>query len=134
MADLVFAARDVSIVRNDPDDQYTLNANVVLERGQLVKVDGTTNRWVKAVDTDVATTQCYITIEDAPVIGATVTGIRKGLVDLGKTALASLNYAAPVYASTTAGKLADAGTVKIGQVAGTTAENPNGKILQVDLP
>jgi hypothetical protein len=135
MANLAVTASEVSLVRNDPDDQITLPANVVLDKGTHVKIDGTTGHWVKAIDTDVATTQTYITIESAIAAGYTVTAIRKGIIDLGD-ALSGLAYGARVWASATAGVLADAATAAsaaVGEVMPATAERPYAKLLKVDL-
>jgi hypothetical protein len=135
MANLTVIASEVSLVRNDPDDQHTLPANVAMDKGTHVKIDGTTGNWVKAVDTDIGVAQTYITIESAIAAGYSVTAIRKGLIDLGD-ALSGLAYGARVWASATAGVLADAATAanaQVGTVFAVTSERPYAKILQVDL-
>ncbi len=60
MANITLIPSEVSIVRNDPDDQHSLPANVVITRGQLVKVDTTTGNWVLANDGNLAWNECDI--------------------------------------------------------------------------
>lgn len=134
MANITFTASEVRLVNEtDLAHQRCYASDVVLTKGQLVKIDGTTGKWALAVAADKATTQLYLTIEGAQV-GFPVVGITKGFVDFGASSnLSTLAYGAPVYATATAGVLADTGTVIVGYVAASTAENPSSKVLDVAL-
>lgn len=134
MANITFTATEVRLANEtDLAHQRCYTSDVALTKGQLVKVDGTTGKWALAVAADKATTQLYLTIESGQ-IGKPVVGITKGFVDMGASSnLLTLAFGAPVYATATAGVMADTGTVIVGYVAAGTAEYPFSKLLDVAL-
>ena len=113
MADLNITAEDVRYIES------TLQANIVptvgYEAGQVLAVDGTTGKYALAdAGASPAAMGVAINSNTAGYGGGTI--IKQGVVGLGD-ALGSIDVGAPIYLSaTTAGTLADSGTIKIGEV------------------
>lgn len=135
MADLTIDPTKVRLVRANYDGKRTGPANEALAKGNLVVEDATNARLKKAdASTGLQVNRSGICIETANVAGLTVSYVQEGIIDLGD-ALAGLSFGAPVYASDTAGALADAagtqsavvGSVIPGWGNGATAD----KLLQV---
>jgi hypothetical protein len=134
MANITFTASEVRLVNEtDLSHQRVYPAGVAITKGQLIKLDSSTGKWALAVAADKATTQLYLSVEGAQV-NFPLMGITKGFVDLGMSSnITGLGYGAPIYATATAGVMADTGTVIVGYVAAGTAEAPFGKFLDVAL-
>jgi hypothetical protein len=117
-------------------EQHTAVCNVDIAAGEVVRMDGTSGKWVKSLATTAANSNgSYLALKSRKA-GTALTGLKKGVVrgfTLG-------NYGAKVYVSDTAGQLADAaGTVTViagdviaqwGEQIGTAPT----KLLRVDLP
>jgi len=110
--------------------KHTTMCGVAINRGQLIKLD-TNGKWDLADQDDVGVVATYFSINDGAV-NFPVTGIQKGTVDLGLSALSGVAYGAAIYATATAGNIADSGTAIIGYVTGVNAESPYGKLLDVN--
>jgi len=130
MATITVTATAVRMTKEvDAAFKHTTVCSTTVTRGQLVKLD-TNGKWALADELDVDT-PLYLAINDG-LANSPVTGIQKGTVDLGLSALSGLAYGAPVYASGTDGVLEDSGTVIIGYVVGAGFESPYAKLLDVN--
>lgn len=108
MADLTIDSTKVRLVRANYDGKRTGPANEALAKGNVVVEDATNGRLKKAdASTGLQVNAGGICIESATVAGLTVSYVQEGIVDVGD-ALAGLSIGALVYASDTAGGLADA--------------------------
>lgn len=117
--------------------QFTLPAGGSITAGDLVRLDTTTGRLIRANATTAGNARAIgVALSSVPE-GQTVTAVRKGILD--GFDLDALNFDAPLYVSDTAGRIDDtAGTVSvvIGRVVpGTAATTGTGyhKLLAVDL-
>jgi hypothetical protein len=131
MADLVIDASKVRLV--EPRDPLTLIAGVDIDAGETCAPNATTGKWALVDSTFVGPVWVSINTVKA---GRAMTAVYDGDVYLG-AALDSLNFGAPVYLSTVAGKMADTGADLIGWVIPVYGNNINGtasKLLKVDRP
>jgi predicted RecA/RadA family phage recombinase len=116
-------------------EQDTKPAAETITRGQVIRQD-TSGKWVKAAaDTSGhAGNKRAIALHDV-IAGQALTGLRKGLLDIGD-ALSALAFDALVYLSDTGGGMdTAAGTVStvIGTVESVWAATSADKLLRVDL-
>lgn len=115
MADLAAAVaasvRPVRVI-----DKHTGPSGAVVTPGQWCVYDATTGLIVPG-DASAANTSRNggVAIEGAPVAGQTVTIVTQGDIDMGEM-LVGLTFNAPVYASDTTGRLADAAGTAGGQI------------------
>ena len=93
-------------------EQMTGPAGEAITAGQVVRLDTTTGKFMKAAaDTEAHARAIGISIQNASASGMTITVVTQGWIDLGD-AVTGLAHDALVYLSDTAGTMAD--------VAGTT--------------
>lgn len=134
MANLTIDATKVAPVQ--VIEQLTGPANAALEKGDLVRLDTTTGKFVKAQATNAGNARvCGMVITKAVAANQTVTVVRKGWLNVGD-ALSALNFDADVFLSDTAGTAADgAGTVSkvIGTVVPGWGATAGDRLLRIDL-
>lgn len=136
MTDLALVtAGDVHVVQSI--EQVTLPLGESINVGQIVRIDGTTGKFMKGNGTSAGEAAIYGVLVSKDRAGAVGTAIRQGVID--GFALSALSYWAAVYASDTDGTLADgAGTVSlvVGRVIPATAVTTGtayDKLLLIDL-
>lgn len=134
MANLTIDATKVAPVQ--VIEQLTGPASVALEKGELVRLDTSTGKFVKALATTAPNARaCGMVITKAAAAGQTVTVVRKGWVNVGD-ALSALNFDADVFLSDTAGLANDAaGTVSkvVGTVVPGWGATAGDRLLRIDL-
>lgn len=106
MASLTIPPAGVRPVTLDNMSSHTAPASVDINKGQVIRVDATTGKWVKAAGNNAANagTKRFIAINTVKA-GQALTGVRGGLVDLGVAALDGINFGAPIYLSDTPGEM-----------------------------
>lgn len=133
MADLTITATAVKPVM--VIEQFTGPAAEDISAGQYVRLNTTSGKTELGKGTTAAEARPGGIALGTVKAGATVTAVRKGIVDLGN-ALGDLAYDADVYLSDTDGTLADAaGTVSrvVGQVVPGWAATTADKLLRLNL-
>lgn len=119
-------------------EKETLPLAEVANEGSYVRIDGTTGRFVLGNASsagEVGGVTGYILVKGAAVIPKTVTGVKKGLVDVGSI-LDGLPIGTPIYLPDTDQRLADtAGTVSkiVGYVWPVHQGGTLKRLLRVDL-
>lgn len=118
-------------------EQHTAVCNVAIAAGEVVRMDGTSGKWVKSLATTAANSNGSYLALRSTAAGTALTALKKGVV---RGFTLSGNYGAKVYIGDTAGQLVDAaGTVEViageviaqwGEVIGTAPT----KLLRVDFP
>ncbi|MBA2702699.1 MAG: hypothetical protein H0U60_02490 [Blastocatellia bacterium] len=126
----------IRLVRGDDEHQETLAANVAVPiTTPMVTQDPTTGNWVLALATTTGNLGTPAIALHVAVAKQALTAVRAPcILDLGE-ALAGLAIGAKVYASDTAGTLADAaGTVSrvMGTVIGAFASTTADKLLRLE--
>lgn len=134
MANLTVVAADIAPAM--VVEQMTGPAGAAITKGQAVRLDTTTGRFVLAQATTAPNARaCGIAITPANAAGQTITVVRKGWIAAG-SAIAALAFDADVFLSDTAGTLNDAaGTVSkvLGTVVPGWAETAGSRLLRIDL-
>lgn len=134
MADLTIDATKVAPVQ--VIEQLTGPASVAIEKGELVRYDTTTGKFVKAKATTAPNARaCGMAITKAAAAGQTITVVRKGVLNVGD-ALSALAFDASVYLSDTDALSADAaGTVSkiLGTVVPGWGATAGDRLLRIDL-
>lgn len=120
-------------------EQFTAPAGEAITAGQVVRYDGATGKFMLAGGTTAAGVAGpkYIAIHAANVANIAVTGVSKGLIDLGGSALGGVAFGGTVFVDNTAGGLGTAaGSVSVvagyvvpGFAAGTAAD----RLLRVNF-
>lgn len=111
MADLTMTTRatnerSITLVKKPSHaDQTTAPAGEDITFGQLIRLDGTTGRWVKAAGSSAATLPTHMAWKTVKA-GQSLTGVRGCWVE--GFVLDALAYGAKVYSSNTAGAVGDA--------------------------
>lgn len=118
-------------------EQMTLPAAEDITAGDLVRIDTSSGKFTKGNGSNANEARIYGIATRTVKAGFGLTAIAKGVMD--GWVLSALAYDAPLYASDTDGRIADAaGTVSkvIGRVipaTGTTLGTPYDKIIRVEL-
>ena len=136
MANLTVAAADVRLVTGNDEHQMTAPAGEAIAAGQYCRLDPSTGKFVLGNATAAGEVGFGFIALNSAAIGETLTGLRGPcLLDIGE-AMASMNWADPVYLSDTDGTLADsAGTVStiLGYVVPGWAHTTADKLLRLAL-
>lgn len=139
MANITIDAGDVHVIRLD--EGITQPTGEAVGKGEYVRLNGTTGRleYGNATTAGELGNLAGLTISTPPYLGAPVTAMRKGLLNVGD-ALDALDFGAPVYVSDTDGTLADAADGTVDLIVGYVYPIPNtynggtpDKCLYVDL-
>lgn len=134
MANLTVVAADVALVQFDgPECLFTGPANEAITAGQYVRFNTTNGRIELGNGSSAGESRDGGIALETATAGATVTAVRRGIVDLGD-ALDALAYDADVFLSDTDGTLADAaGTVSkvIGTVVPAFGATTADKLLRL---
>jgi tRNA-binding EMAP/Myf-like protein len=141
MSDLEITAADVALVRGDENNIFVAPAAAAFNAGAVVQLNSSGNWAVLDTTTGSGTTlNVGVAIRTATYAGEAVTCATNGaIVDIGD-ALDALAFGAPVYASETAGAMADAvsatasaANLRIGVVVPGRASPTADKLLRVDV-
>lgn len=113
-------------------EQFTAPAGEAITAGQVVRYDGDNGKFMLAAGTTAVANAGprYIAIKDANIANITITGVSKGLIDLGGSALDGIDFGGTVFIGNEAGALdSAAGSVSVvaghvvpGFAAGTAAD------------
>lgn len=114
MASLTITAANVALVEHHPDSLQTSRATAAVTKGQPVRVDATTGKWVVGDGNDSAGAHYYLALKTVSA-EETLTACRDCIVDLGKGTLDSASFDVAVYVADTAGEL----TLVSGESTGT---------------
>lgn len=129
VADLVYVAESI--------EQMTLPAAEDITAGDLVRIDTSSGKFTKANGSSDGEARVYGVATQTRKAGFGLTAIAKGV--MSGWVFDALAFDAPLYASDTDGRIADAaGTVSkvIGRVipvTGTTLGRPYDKVLRIEL-
>lgn len=139
MATISYTTSDVSYSESGSEnsERWTKPAAEAISAGQYIREDST-GQWVLGNATtagEVGTGKKAIAIADA-IVGETLTGVSRGLIDFGDSAFSSQGIDDPIYLDDTDGTLADAaGTVStiVGVITGIWINTTVRKVLFVNL-
>lgn len=135
MASLSITAAKVALVESHPDSLQTSRASVAISKGQPVRLDATTGKWVLGDGNDSVGANYYVAGKTVAA-EETLTAWRDCVIDLGKGVLDSANFDVPVYVSDTAGELTlvsgeSTGTIKLGYVIAQWSGQTVNRLLRV---
>lgn len=120
MTAFTLTAAKVALVESHPVSMQTSRAAVAVTKGQVVRIDATTGKWVLGDGNDSAGALYYVAGKSVAA-EETLTAWRDCIIDLGKGVLDSIAFEAPLYVADTAGSISatsgdSTGTFKIGYV------------------
>jgi hypothetical protein len=135
MASLSITAANVALVASNPTSLQTSRASAAVTKGQPVRLDATTGKWVVGDGNDTAGYNYYIALKTVAA-EETLTAARDCIIDLGKGTLDSASFDAPVYISDTAGELTlvsgeSTSTIKFGYVIAQWSGQTVNRLLRI---